>query len=57
MIGPDGQQQAPLIATEMDHFFLRVAPVEVLFERNDDGEVVSLTIVQPNGRQTAAKER
>jgi len=57
MIGPDGQQQAPLIATEMDHFFLRVAPVEVLFERDDDGEVVSLTIVQPNGRQTAAKER
>ena len=53
MAAPTGQPSAQLFAVESDHFFLRVAPVEVLFTRDGDGEVVSLTVVQ-GGQRTEA---
>jgi CubicO group peptidase (beta-lactamase class C family) len=53
MAAPAGQPSAQLFAVERDHFFLRVAPVEVLFTRDGDGEVVSLTVVQ-GGQRTEA---
>ena len=53
MAAPTGQPSAQLFAVERDHFFLRVAPVEVLFTRDGDGEVVSLTVVQ-GGQRTEA---
>src|SRR5690606_4207428 len=34
LAGPPGQPPAQLFATAMDHFFLRVAPVQILFERD-----------------------
>jgi len=47
---------APLFAADIDHFFLRVAPVEVLFTR-DAGVVNRLTEVQGGQRQIARKVR
>jgi hypothetical protein len=41
----------------MDHFFLRVAPVEVLFTRDDGGAVNGLTVVQRGQRTNATKVR
>jgi CubicO group peptidase (beta-lactamase class C family) len=51
----EGQPPAELFAAEIDHFFLRVAPVEVLFERDDAGAVSGLFIVQNGRRQNAPK--
>jgi CubicO group peptidase (beta-lactamase class C family) len=48
---------APLFATDIDHFFLRVAPVEVLFTRDGAGAVNGLTEVQGGQRQIAPKVR
>jgi hypothetical protein len=57
MAAPAGQPPSPLLPTEIDHFFLRVAPVEVLFERNAEGDVIGLTVVQGEQRQNAPKVR
>lgn len=58
MAAPSGQQPAQLHATERDHFFLRVAPVEVFFNRDEEGLVNSLAIAQGGGeRQIALKLR
>lgn len=57
MGGPQGQPPAPLLAAEIDHFFLRVAPVEIFFERDGEGDVISLAIVQAGQRQSAPKVR
>lgn len=55
MASPAGQTPAQLFAAEVDHFFLRIAPVEVFFERDDEGVVSSLTIAQGPQRQNAPK--
>jgi CubicO group peptidase (beta-lactamase class C family) len=57
LAGPAGQPQSPLFALATDHFFLRVAPVEVVFKRDADGVVTSLTVVQGGQRQEAARVR
>jgi hypothetical protein len=57
LAGPAGQPPAPLLAMAKDHFFLRVAPVEVLFTRDDAGLVNGLTVVQQGQRTHAAKLR
>jgi hypothetical protein len=57
LVGPAGQPPAPLFAMAKDHFFLRVAPVEVLFTRDDDGAVNGLTVVQRGQRTNATKVR
>jgi CubicO group peptidase (beta-lactamase class C family) len=57
LVGPAGQPPAPLFAMAMDHFFLRVAPVEVLFTRDDGGAVNGLTVVQRGQRTNATKVR
>ena len=57
MAAPAGQPPAQLFATEVDHFFLQVAPVEVFFERDDEGDVISLAVVQRGQRQVAPKVR
>lgn len=54
---PAGQPRAPLFATEIDHLFLRVAPVELFFERDEDGEVSGFTLVQNGQRINAPKSR
>jgi CubicO group peptidase (beta-lactamase class C family) len=48
---------APIFAADRDHLFLRVAPVEVLFTRDDAGDVNGLTQVQGGQRQHAPKVR
>jgi hypothetical protein len=50
---PAGQPRAPLFATELDHLFLRVAPVELFFNRDEDGKVSGFTLVQ-NGQSIYA---
>ena len=55
--GPVGQPKVPLFAAEIDHFFLRVAPVEFLFARNADGNVTDMTVVQRGQRSNAPKVR
>jgi hypothetical protein len=57
LAGPAGQPPAPLLATARDHFFLRVAPVEVFFTRDDAGKVNGLTVVQQGQRTHATKLR
>ncbi|HUF73815.1 MAG TPA: serine hydrolase [Gammaproteobacteria bacterium] len=57
LAGPAGQPLSPLFAMEVDHFFLRVAPVEVLFTRDADGAVTSLTVLQGGQGQEAPKVR
>jgi hypothetical protein len=57
LAGPAGQPPAPLFAVAKDHFFLRVAPVEVFFTRDDDGDVTGLTVVQGTQRTNATKLR
>jgi len=52
--GP-GQAPAQMFASAVDEFFLRVAPIEVLFERNDAGEVTGLIVVQGGQRQSAPR--
>ena len=48
---------APLFAADIDHAFLRVAPVEVLFTRDDGDAVNGLTVVQGGQREHAPKIR
>jgi CubicO group peptidase (beta-lactamase class C family) len=57
LAGPAGQPPAPLLATARDHFFLRVAPVEVFFTRDDGGKVNGLTVVQQGQRTNGPKLR
>jgi len=57
MAAPAGQPPAQLFATDVDHFFLQVAPLEIFFDRDDNGDVVSLVIVQRGQRQVAPKLR
>jgi hypothetical protein len=52
---PPGGAMLPLLAAEPDHLFLRVAPVELLFERNADGEVSGFTLVQGQQRSNVPK--
>jgi CubicO group peptidase (beta-lactamase class C family) len=49
--------KAALFATERDHFFLRVAPVELFFDRNEDAEVTGFTFVQRGERIKVPKLR
>jgi hypothetical protein len=55
LAAPAGQPAAPIFAVEIDHFFLRVAPLEVIFNRDTEGGIGSLTIVQGGQRQNAPK--
>jgi CubicO group peptidase (beta-lactamase class C family) len=57
LAGPAGQPPAPLFAVAKDHFFLRVAPVEVFFVRDEAGAVNGLTVVQRGQRTNATKLR
>ena len=40
-----------------DHFFLRVAPVELFFDRNENAEVTGFTFVQRGQRIKVPKLR
>jgi CubicO group peptidase (beta-lactamase class C family) len=55
--GPAGQPPAPLFAVAKDHFFLRVAPVEVFFMRDAAEKVNGLTVVQQGQRTNGPKLR
>jgi hypothetical protein len=56
-VTPAGEPKAALFPTEKDHFFLRIAPVEFLFNRDEDAEVTGFTLVQRGQRINAPKLR
>ena len=56
-VAPEGQAKAALFATETDHLFLRIAPVELFFNRDEGGKVTSFTLAQRGERINAAKVR
>ena len=56
-VAPVGDPKMPLFAIEKDHFFLRIVPAEYFFDRNEDAEVIGLTLVQRGERMNAPKLR
>lgn len=54
-VAPSGQPKNTPFAAEIDRFFLRVAPVELLFTRDADGAVTEMIVVQGGQRSTAPK--
>lgn len=56
-VTPAGESKAALFPTEKDHLFVRIAPVEFLFNRDEDAEVAGFTLVQRGQRINAPKLR
>lgn len=49
-----GQPQFEIFAEKEDHFFLKVVPAKLVFQKNEAGKVTGVTLYQ-NGREIPAK--